>query len=154
MVKGGGSVHIDCEPAVVFDFVSNVENNPRWHPYVKATAWLDDAPTRVGRRGRQTSKLLWFRYTVEAEVLEWDPPRRVVWGTVAGDATVRTACDVTPEPGGCRLALWTEGEFTNPLLRLLSPVLIASLKRKALADLRRLATTLATDAGGVTPGVP
>jgi uncharacterized protein YndB with AHSA1/START domain len=143
MVRGGGSVHIDRDPAEVFEFVADAENNPRWHPYVKETRWLDAGPIRVGRRGRQTSRLLGFSYTVEAEVLEWEPPRRVVLGTVAGDATVRTVCEVTPEAGGCRLDIWTEGEFTNPLLRLLSPILILTLKRQALSDLRRLGEVLA-----------
>jgi uncharacterized protein YndB with AHSA1/START domain len=143
MPRGGASIWIAAPPERVFDYVAEVENNPRWHSYVIESSWLDDGPMRVGRRGRQVSRLLGFRYTVEAEIAEWDPPRRVVWQTIRGDAAVRTACDVVPEGDGARLDLWTEGEFTNPLLRMLSPILIASLKRQALADLRRLASALA-----------
>jgi uncharacterized membrane protein len=147
VTRAGDSIRVDAPPEAVFAFVADVENNPRWRSYVVDGRWLDDGPMRVGRRGQQSSKLLGRRWTVEAEVVEWDPPHRVVWATTAGDAAVRTACEVTADGSGSRVEVWTEGEFTNPLLRLLSPLLIATMKRQAASDGRKLAEAMSQGRG-------
>jgi len=142
MAKGSASVHIERPGDEVFAYVAEAEHNPAWHPYVLETAWLDDGPMRVGRRARQTSRILGIRYSIVAEILVWEPPRHVVWGTVAGGATVRTDCRVAAEGDGCRLTMAAEGEFAQPLLRLLSPISVRVLRRQARQDLRRLAGVL------------
>ena len=48
---------LDHPPDAVFAFVADAENNPTWHEHVRETRWLDDGPTRLGRRGRQTGYL-------------------------------------------------------------------------------------------------
>ena len=84
------------------------------------------------------------RMEVEAEIVDWDPPRHVTWQTVAGAATVRTDCTVEPEAGGCRLTISAEGDFTNPVMRLLSPIAIGVMKRQAASDLKKLVVALET----------
>lgn len=142
MVKGGGSIHIDRPADEVFTFVADAENNPRWRSYVVETTWLDDGPMRVGRRGRQVSKVLGRPMAVVAEIVEWDPPRHVAWQAVAGFANVRTDCTVEPEPGGCRLTIEAEGEFGSRIMRLLSPLAIGVARRQADGDVKRLKTAL------------
>ena len=142
MAKGGGSIHIDRPAAEVFAFVADAENNPRWRSYVVETVWLDDGPMRVGRRGRQVSKVLGRPMAVVAEIAEWDPPRHVAWRAAAGFASVRTDCTVEPEDGGCRLTIAAEGEFTSPIMRLLSPLAIAVAKRQADGDVKKLKAAL------------
>ncbi len=126
----------------MFAFVAEAENNPRWRSYVVETRWLDDGPMCVGRQGRQVSKVLGRPMSVVAEIVEWDSPRRVVWQAVQGFATVRTECTVEPEEDGCRLTITAEGQFTNRLLRLLSPLAIAVAKRQADGDVRKLRAAL------------
>jgi uncharacterized membrane protein len=142
VTRAGGSIHIQRPAEEVFAFVADAENNPRWRSYVIETAWLDDGPMRVGRRGRQVSKVLWRRMSVVAEIAEWDPPRHVAWRAVAGFASVRTDCIVEPDDGGCRLTVVAEGEFKSRVLRLLSPLAIALAKRQADADVKKLKATL------------
>jgi hypothetical protein len=110
---------------------------------VLETEWLDEGPIRVGRRGRQVSRILGFRYEIVAEVVAYEPPRHIVWQTVAGGATVRTDCRVEPEGDGCRIAYVAEGGWTSGPLRLLTPIAIPVFRRQALQDLRRLARVLA-----------
>ena len=43
---------IQAPPEEVFEFVADAENNPSWHAHVRETRWIDDGPTRLGRRGR------------------------------------------------------------------------------------------------------
>jgi hypothetical protein len=142
VAKAGGSIHIDRPAVEVFEFVADAENNPRWRSYVVETQWLDDGPMRVGRRGRQVSKVFGRPMAVVAEIAEWDPPRHVARRAVAGFATVRTDCTVEPEVGGCRLTIVAEGEFERPILRLLSPLAIAVAERQADGDVKKLKANL------------
>jgi uncharacterized membrane protein len=142
MAKAGGSIHIDRPADEVFAFVADAENNPRWRSYVVETTWLDDGPMRVGRRGRQVSRVLGRPMAVVAEIVVWDPPRRVAWQAVQGFATVRTDCSVEPEDGGCRLTITAEGEFTSRVMRLLSPLAIGIAKRQAASDAKKLKAAL------------
>jgi uncharacterized membrane protein len=142
MVRAEGSIHIERNPTDVFAFVADAANNPRWRSYVVATTWLDDGPMRVGRVGRQTSRLLGRSYTVDAEVVAWDPPRHAAWATVAGGATVQTDCRVDPDGTGSLLTIGAEGEFNGGILRLLSPLAIGVMKRQAAGDLRKLKAAL------------
>jgi uncharacterized protein YndB with AHSA1/START domain len=48
---------IQAPPEEVFAFVADAENNPSWHEHVRETHWIDEGPTRLGRRGRQRSRL-------------------------------------------------------------------------------------------------
>jgi hypothetical protein len=142
MARGSFTIHIDRPADEVFAFVGDAANNPRWHGHVIETTWLDDGPMRVGRRGRQVSRLLGVRYEVEADVVEWDPPRKAAWATVAGGAAVRTECLVEPDGDGCRLTLASEGDFTKGPLRWLSPIALRLFKRQAVSDVRKLVAAL------------
>jgi uncharacterized membrane protein len=96
---------IKAPPEAVFDFVADAENNPAWHQHVAATHWLDDAPTRLGRRGRQTGHLWGRDWVFIAEVVEWEPPRLVTFQVIEG-YRVRTSIRVEPAEGGAsRLTL-------------------------------------------------
>jgi carbon monoxide dehydrogenase subunit G len=142
VTSAGGSIHIARPADEVFAFVADAENNPRWRSYVVETTWLDDGPMRVGRRGRQVSKVLGRPMAVVAEIAEWDPPRHVAWRAVAGFASVRTDCTVEPEDGGCRLTIVAAGEFRSPIMRLLSPLAIAVARRQADRDVTKLKAAL------------
>ena len=76
---------------------------------------------RVGRRGYQTSKILGRRMTVEAEIVEWDPPRRVTWQTIQGGATVRSWVTVRPDGAGSMVSGGAEGELNGVIWRLPTP---------------------------------
>ena len=88
-------------PADVFAFVADAENNPRWHEHVRETRWIDDGPTRLGRRGRQTGHLWGRDWAFVAEVAEWDPPCLVAFQVIEG-YRVRTTIRVEPDGDGSR----------------------------------------------------
>src|SRR5262245_11280448 len=79
MARAEAGVHIDRPPEEVFAFVADVTNNPSWRKNVTRAEWLDDGPMRIGRRGRQAQRVLGREWTVEAEIVEWDPPRQITW---------------------------------------------------------------------------
>lgn len=86
---------IRARPEAVFAFVADAENNPRWHEHVRETRWIDAGPTRLGRRGRQSSRLWGRDWAFLAEVAEWEPPVHVAFQVIEG-FRVRTTIDVLP----------------------------------------------------------
>lgn len=138
MAQGEASIHIECPPEDVFAVVGDPANNPTWRKNVVRTEWLDDGPMRVGRRGRQTTHLLGRDWTVEAEVIEWNPPHGATWRTVQGPVSVRSWCRVEPDGGGSLVTGGAEGDFTGPLGRLLTKVAVPRMTKQALVDLETL----------------
>jgi uncharacterized membrane protein len=86
-------------PEEVFAFVADAENNPAWHEHVRETRWIDEGPTRLGRRGRQLGHLWGRDWAFVAEVAEWDPPNHVTFQVIEGFG-VRTSISVEPAGHG------------------------------------------------------
>jgi hypothetical protein len=135
---------LDPPPDVVFAFVSDAENNPRWHEHVRETRWLDDGPTGLGRRGRQLGHLFWRDWAFVAEVAEWDPPRLVTFQVVEG-YRVRTSIGLEPDGEGTLLTL----RVTTPRIlgarfdRVVSAAMQRTTARRERGDIARLRAALA-----------
>jgi hypothetical protein len=138
MANAETSINIDRSPADVFALVGDAANNPRWRKNVIRTWWLDGGPMRVGRRGRQTSRLLGREWTVEAEVTAWDPPHAVRWRTVQGPITVESWYRVEPDGAGSLVSGGATGGFAGPLGPLLTRLAVPGMIRQAERDLRAL----------------
>ena len=138
MAKGEASIRIARPPDEVFAFVADAANNPTWRKNVVRTVWLDDGPMRVGRRGRQTARLLGREWTVDAEVEEWDPPRRVAWRTVQGPVSVRSWVRVIIDGTDSIVSGGADGGFTGPIGRWLTRLAVPRMIRQAEADLLTL----------------
>jgi hypothetical protein len=138
MAHGEASIHIARPPDGVFAFVADAANNPKWRKNVVRTEWLDDGPMRVGRRGRQTARLLGREWTVDAEVVEWDPPRRVAWRTIQGPVSVRSWARVERDATGSLVSGGADGGFTGPIGRLLTRLAVPRMVRQAEVDLQTL----------------
>lgn len=145
MARGEASIHIERPPDEVFEFVGDAANNPLWRKNVVRTEWLDDGPMRVGRRGRQTARLLGRDWTVEAEVVEWDPPRTATWRTVQGPVTVESWVRVEPDGNGSLASGGADGGFTGPIGGLLTRLAVPAMLKQAQADLQTLRLHLESD---------
>jgi uncharacterized protein YndB with AHSA1/START domain len=94
-----------------------------WRALTDADAisdWLmatQDFSPRVGTRFRMKTKGLSATGWVDAEVLELDPPRRMVWAWSVDDAAPSTTVtfELTPESDATRLRLTHVGEI-DPLI--------------------------------------
>ena len=138
MALAEASMHLACPPDEVFAFVADAANNSKWRRNVVRTEWLDDGPMRVGRRGRQTARLLGREWTVEAVVAEWDPPRVAAWRTVQGPVSVRSWVRVEADATGSLVSGGADGGFTGPIGRLLTRLAVPRMIRQAEADLETL----------------
>ena len=146
MPKAELSTHIDRLPEDVFGYVTEFTNNPKWRRNVIDTWWIDEGPTRPGRRGGQAARILGRRMDVTAEIVGWDPPRAASWKTVQGSATLVAYCRVEPEQGGCRLTYGGEGKVTGLLGLFLNPIIKPAMLRSARSDLARLKAALENSA--------
>lgn len=147
MARAEASIHIDRPPDEVFAFVGDAANNPQWRKNVVRTEWLDDGPMRVGRRGRQTARLLGREWTVEAEVVQWDPPRAATWRTVQGPVSVQSWVRVEPDGAGSLASFGAEGAFKGPIGRLLTRMAVPTMIKQANVDLQTLRRRLESSAG-------
>ena len=138
MARGESSIRIASPPDAVFALVGDAANNPRWRRNVVRTEWIDDGPMRVGRRGRQTARVLGREYTVEAVVVAWDPPRAATWQTVQGPARVRSWVRVEPDGDGSIVRYGADGSFLGPIGALLTRLAVPKMIRQAQVDLTTL----------------
>lgn len=90
-----------------------------WNALTDAAAisdWLmttTDFRPRVGTRFRMKTRQLSADGWVDAEVLELDPPRRMVWAWSVSDGAAPTTVtfELSPEADGTRLTLTHAGEI-------------------------------------------
>ena len=145
MARAEARIHIDRPSETVFAFVADPANNPNWRRNVVRTVWLDDGAMRVGRRGRQTAGLLGREWTVEAEVVEWDPPRTAAWRTIQGPISVRSWVRVEADGTGSLVSGGADGGFSGPIGGLLTRLAVPRMIRQAEVDLRTLRDHLESD---------
>ena len=141
---------LDHPPETVFAFVSDAENNPRWHEHVRETRWLAEGPTRLGRRGRQLGHLFGRDWAFVAEVVEWEPPRLVTFQVIEG-YKVRTSIRTDSASGsGTEMTL----TVTSPRIlgdridRLVSTLMVKSQRGRMEGDTARLRKALDEEAAG------
>jgi uncharacterized protein YndB with AHSA1/START domain len=111
----GRAVNLD----LVFDELLPHAVEAVWGALTEAAAisdWLmvtTGFEARVGARFRMKTQHLSPDGWVRAEVLELDPPRRMVWAWSPDDAAAPTTVtfELTPEGAGTRLRLSHEGEI-------------------------------------------
>jgi hypothetical protein len=107
-------VHFKRPATVVFGIISDFAAAPSWRPDVKSVEML---PLRDGkvvfRESGQNGALVML-------VEQSTPPSRLVNRIVDNSAFGGTwTFELTPEAGGCRLAITERGEVYNPLFRVL-----------------------------------
>jgi uncharacterized membrane protein len=139
---------IQAPPEEVFAFVADAENNASWHEHVRETRWIDEGPTRIGRRARQVGHLWGRDWAFVAEVAEWEPPNHVAFQVVEG-YRVRTSISVEPAGDASRLTLTVRTpRLPGPGVDALASRLMKLATRgRETGDFRRLRDVLERTAG-------
>jgi hypothetical protein len=84
--------------------------------------------------------------TVEAVIVEWEPPHYVLWQAVQGGATVRSWVRVEPEGDGCLVSGGAEGELNGIVGRLMTPLAVRMMTRQARSSMVKLKAALESGA--------
>jgi uncharacterized protein YndB with AHSA1/START domain len=148
-VRAEGTTSAD--PETVWSLVADANSYPQWGP------WNDGGYRPPGAGPSREGSIQWFRYgrrTVSVEeVLQVDPPRRLVYRIVSGlpVRNYRAEVTFTPAPGGTAIrwrATWDNtmlGRVVYRKLQQIYPQIVRALVTEA--D-RRQAATQAVRADG------
>ncbi|MFE7567883.1 SRPBCC family protein [Streptomyces sp. NPDC057539] len=140
------SIDVPQTPEQVYDFLDVMAHHERFTDHY-LTGWRYSGPHHgIGSGATVTATLAGQKTDVTIQVVEADPPRRIVERNVsaAGRRLAQGTYTIEPLPtGGSRVSFtyaWERAPLTD---RLLAPVVRATMRRANRTVMQRLATELA-----------
>ncbi|MDQ0146106.1 SRPBCC family protein [Pseudarthrobacter niigatensis] len=139
------SVVIARPPQEVFDFLSNFDNIAVYDSSVTASEQVGTGPVAEGTRGRGTSKVMGRRFDWTVEVVEFDPPRRMVSRSVEGKLNFTVTFTLEPAGGGTRVTQRIDADsgLGGIFGKIADPLVERAQGRTVRANLETLAEWLA-----------
>lgn len=132
------SVDIDRPAAEVFDYLVDMENNPKWQNGMRACTWTSEPPLGLGSTYDQEARFLGKALTSSFEVVEFEPGRRVRIKTTSGSMPI----DVTREVASrteraCHVTAIVRGDPSG-IFRIAAPLMDLMVKASVRRDYARL----------------
>jgi uncharacterized protein YndB with AHSA1/START domain len=121
---------------VVFAYLADFSNVPRWNYAISETRKTSDGPVGVGSRYRQT-RTLPGRSEETFEVTSFDPGRRLAIRGGLGPFHSEVVYVLTPAEGGTTVTNTMNLQATGPL-RLVAPLAAARVKSAVAGNLAAL----------------
>ena len=143
MIRESASVRIERPAEQVWDYFTDVGNDPDWNPQAVSVRKTSDGPLGVGSRFHVVRKM---SGAMDLEYTEYSRPLRWTLRRVGRGMRFTYQAELTPSAGGTELTSRMQLE-PNTALKLFSPVLRSvtarqltqvhdALKRKMEADAR------------------
>ncbi len=131
MTKLEISVHVNRPVAEVFKYLNDPTKMPEWNSTIEE-ATASETPIKVGTRIRARVRMLGRKIEGTAEVVEYEPNKRVV---LKGDEPfpLKSIYTYQAENGGTRLVFATEGE-PGGFFKLGEPILARIMKKQFQAQ--------------------
>jgi hypothetical protein len=123
--------------AEVFQFVTNVANQPRWQSSSLENTQLTPGPMAAGVTTQHVGKWLGRRYVSKGLVTEFEPNSRWAYKSLDGPYQLEMRYRFETEPDGTRLTMVADGEDAG-FFRLPAPLLRFFAQRVLQGDLDRL----------------
>ena len=132
------SVEIDRGPDAVFPYLVESDKRLRWMQMLAASEQLDDGEPTLGTRFADVFEAAGRRFDLDAEIVEWEPHRRVAIG-IRSSEFESTARQALEDLGGrTRLTTTIDTAYTSRLARLMAGVVTHQAQRQLELDLLRL----------------
>jgi uncharacterized protein YndB with AHSA1/START domain len=128
------SVTINRPVEEVWDVIGNFENTTRWSRGVLEARQTSDGPLGVGSTLQTVVKAFGRRRTADYLVTEYEPNHAFAFEATSGPMTSRARYSVEPAGAGTRLTASGQAAATG-LYRLLTPIIVRTVKRHSEADL-------------------
>lgn len=132
------AVEIDVPPEDVFPWLAESDRRLRWMGALVESEPLTEGPAAVGSRFRDVFEEHGRRVELAAELVEFDPPRRLVVHLVSDAFESTLVQTLDGEGGATRLEAVIDTGYTMRGARLLAPVATGLAQRRLEADLARL----------------
>ena len=129
-------MQIAAPPERVFPHLVGSEERLRWMGLLVESEPVDD------RRFRDVFVDHGHRVEIEAEIMRYEPPRRLEVHLVADAFSARSTHVVAEEGGGSRLTTTVETEYTKRLARIAGPLVTRRAQAQLEADQRALKALL------------
>jgi hypothetical protein len=120
----------------VFAFLSNMENNTKWRASQIDVTKTSPGPIGVGTTYRMVNRVFGRRLETEAEVVEYEPPRKYTSRDKSGTLPLKAQRIFEPAATGTRVTLILDAQ-PRGLLRLVEPIFGSLGTRRLKNDLAR-----------------
>ncbi len=130
-MKFTNTITIGRQPAMVFAYLADLENLPRWNYAISRTRKVTPGPVGVGTRYRQTRTIPVHTEEI-VEVTGFDPDRQLSIGGSLASLPAEVSYTLRPEGDATILINTVELQPPGPL-RLLGPLATHQIK-SAVAD--------------------
>ena len=131
------SVLIERPPEEVFNYLSTLDNEPKWLPGVTRVEKLTEGPTSVGTRYREVRLRRSGEGQVEMQVTAYEPPQRYSTAFHQGGYEGTYHYTLEPEESGTRVHLRVVISG-HGLGKLMLPLAVWAIKRQDEPQLRSL----------------
>ena len=140
------SIIIDRSPETVFRFTTDPRNVPKYSRNIVEYEKLEERPMEVGARVRGVVRVAGRRIDFVYEVLEFDPPKRLVAKTIESPIPFRTTQRYEATVNGTRLDWLTESDGFGGLFgKLTESVVVNMYARDLRSDLESLKRLIETE---------
>jgi uncharacterized protein YndB with AHSA1/START domain len=86
----------------VFRFIADLKTHPQYADFCKRIEYTSPERARVGATFRQVVHRMGHTHEVRSTVVQWEPPRRIVWvnDTPRGPRSMEISYDLAETPAG------------------------------------------------------
>jgi uncharacterized membrane protein len=116
------SVVINRPIEQVFEYVTNIENAPKWKSRLLEIKRTSEGPVGVGTTQTSVGQFLMWRPQTNVEITEYAPNRKVGFKTTSGPVSAMGEFTFESVEGGTRVTL-VSGMKPTGFLKLVGPIL-------------------------------
>jgi uncharacterized membrane protein len=137
MPEARSEVFIDAPPEEVWALISDLEGGPEWSVVTLECELTSEGPPGLGCTYRSVSKFVASNITIEEEIVEWVPHRRMVSKAIKGaESTFTQTCE--PQGEGTVLTMYNEFSFPSALPGLVADRLTRQVTNTLAEELARI----------------
>jgi hypothetical protein len=123
---------------VVFDFLADMSNNPKWQKGMQECRWTSDPPLRLGSTYDQVARFLGKEIVSSFVVTEFAPGHRIRIQTTSGTMPIDVIREVAAVVDGRSSVSATVTGDPSGVFRLAAPLMRLMVSRSVDRDYRRL----------------
>ncbi|HEX9987167.1 MAG TPA: SRPBCC family protein [Chloroflexia bacterium] len=140
MQKYSASAVIHQPPEVVFAFLSDMTNNPKWEPGILEMHKVSPGPISVGTQFSEVRKFMGRRMKTLYEVTAYDPPHQFAVRSAAGPMQLEASYTCATAPEGTKVTDSVAFELRGimSVLRPLFGKMVQSQMQSTLSRLRQV----------------
>ena len=111
MFKFEKSVQINRPQQEVFDFVTDLANDPKWQSSIESVERTSDGPIGAGSTWRNKLKFLGREIEAEIELTSYDPPNKASVKSVSGPVPFESNYTFESKDGGTQMTISGQAEM-------------------------------------------